>query len=141
MSSSHSCWVFFVLESGILAAREPELSLLSPMVSIRSTYTQPCNRKGCKVVPKSRVLQEEKKKQKWQGKDRHSDACNICLVQTLMRVHVLENHQLALLCVVPKEKTAAVCRVSGVRRKIVQGLLESLFFVGFLLRMWVCMRW
>lgn len=69
--------------------------------------------KDVKWSPKSHVLQQEKRKRKWQGKDRHSDACNICLVQTLMRVPVLENHQLALRCVVPKEKRAAVCRVLG----------------------------
>lgn len=47
----------------MLATEEPELSWLSPVVSIISTYDQPCSRKECKVVPQiARITRKKKTK-------------------------------------------------------------------------------
>lgn len=45
-----------------LAAKETDLSLRSPMVSVISSYTQLCTRKECKVVPNIVWITTRKKK-------------------------------------------------------------------------------
>lgn len=46
-----------------LAAEEPDLSLLSPMVSVVSTYPQLCTRKECEEVPKVEWITKKRETQ------------------------------------------------------------------------------